>query len=81
MAQQNGSVVLAHVVEIQNYDTGSRFEAFVDAHSGEVVHLTNFVASASVRGLELFVKGPGLTERLISIGPSRLFINLRWTGS
>ena len=49
VAKEDGSLALAHVVQIQNDETGAWFEAFVDAHSGDVIHLTDFVAKASVR--------------------------------
>ena len=49
MAQKDGSLALTHVVQIQNDETGAWFEAFVDAHTGELVQLTDFVAKASVR--------------------------------
>ncbi len=48
VAQKDGSLALTHVVQIQNDETGAWFEAFVDAHSGELVQLTDFVAKASV---------------------------------
>ncbi|KAI0822089.1 Fungalysin metallopeptidase-domain-containing protein [Trametes gibbosa] len=53
VAQKDGSLALTHVVQIQNDDTGAWFEAFVDAHSGEIVHLTDFVAKASYRVLPI----------------------------
>lgn len=42
-----------HVVQIQNDTTGTWFEAFVDAHSGDLVTVTDFVARASVLSLDL----------------------------
>lgn len=48
VAKKDGSLALTHVVQIQNDETGAWLEAFVDAHSGEVVQLTDFVAKASV---------------------------------
>lgn len=47
--KEDNSVVLAYVVQIQNDSTGAWVEAFVDAHSGELVHITDFVTKASVR--------------------------------
>ncbi|RDB18672.1 Extracellular metalloproteinase mep [Hypsizygus marmoreus] len=52
-AKQDGSVVLTHVVQIQNEEHGTFFEAFIDAHSGELVSITDFVAKASYRVLPL----------------------------
>lgn len=48
VAKKDGSLALTHVVQIQNDDTGAWYQAFVDAHSGEIVQLTDFVAKASV---------------------------------
>ncbi|KAF9056986.1 Fungalysin metallopeptidase-domain-containing protein [Panaeolus papilionaceus] len=43
----DSTAVLTHVVQIQNESTGSFFEAFVDAHSGDLVSVTDFVARAT----------------------------------
>lgn len=48
VVKKDGSLALTHVVQIQNDETGAWFEAFVDAHSGEVIQLTDFVAKATV---------------------------------
>lgn len=48
VAVEDGSLKLAHVVQIRNEATSLWVEAFVDAHSGEVIHLTDFVNKASV---------------------------------
>lgn len=50
LAQQDGSVALTHAVQIRNEGAGTWYDAFVDAHSGELVHITDFVAKASVGG-------------------------------
>jgi hypothetical protein len=42
------SAVLTHVVEVQDEKTNAWFEAFVDAASGELVSVTDFVAQATV---------------------------------
>ena len=47
VVQKDGSLALTHVMQIENDATGAWFEAFVDAHSGELVQLTDFVAKAS----------------------------------
>ncbi|KAF8156604.1 Fungalysin metallopeptidase-domain-containing protein [Crassisporium funariophilum] len=49
--KQDNTAVLTHVVQIQNDDTGAWVEAFIDAHSGELVTVTDFVAKASYRVL------------------------------
>ena len=48
VAKKDGSLASAHIVQIQNAKTGAWFEAFVDAHSGELIQVTDFVAKASV---------------------------------
>lgn len=48
VAKQDDSVVLTHVIQIENDDTGAWFEAFIDAHSGDLVTVTDFVTRASV---------------------------------
>jgi extracellular elastinolytic metalloproteinase len=46
--KDDGTAVLTHVMQIQNDEAGTWFEAFVDAHSGELVSVTDFVSKASV---------------------------------
>ncbi|KAI0667557.1 Fungalysin metallopeptidase-domain-containing protein [Trametes maxima] len=53
VAKKDGSLALTHVIQIQDDATGAWFEAFVDAHSGELVQLTDFVAKASYRVLPI----------------------------
>ncbi|KAI0631734.1 Fungalysin metallopeptidase-domain-containing protein [Trametes polyzona] len=53
VTKKDGSLALTHIVQIQNDDTGAWFEAFIDAHSDELVHLTDFVAKASYRVLPI----------------------------
>lgn len=48
IVKEDGTVALTHVVQIQNDETGAWVEAFIDAHSGELVHITDFVTKASV---------------------------------
>ncbi|KAJ7252047.1 Fungalysin metallopeptidase-domain-containing protein [Mycena rebaudengoi] len=47
LATEDGSLLLTHVMQIQNEETGAWFEAFVDAHTGELVSVTDFVSKAS----------------------------------
>ena len=47
-AQADGSVALVHVVQVQNMDTDTWLEVYVDAHSGKVVSSTDFVAESGV---------------------------------
>ncbi|KAJ7477392.1 Fungalysin metallopeptidase-domain-containing protein [Mycena latifolia] len=53
LAQEDGSLALTHVMQIQNEETGAWFEAFVDAHTGEVLSVTDFVTKASYLVLPL----------------------------
>ncbi|KAF9460271.1 Fungalysin metallopeptidase-domain-containing protein [Collybia nuda] len=46
-AKDDDSVVLTHVIQIQNDAAGTWFQAFVDAHSGELVSVVDFVTQAS----------------------------------
>ncbi|OBZ71043.1 Extracellular metalloproteinase 5 [Grifola frondosa] len=58
IAKQDGSVALAHVVQVQNNDVGVWFEAFVDAHTGDIVHITNFVAKAAYLAIPITNANP-----------------------
>jgi extracellular elastinolytic metalloproteinase len=49
LALEDGSLRLTHVMQIQNPETNAWFEAFVDAQTGEVLSVTDFVTKASVR--------------------------------
>ncbi|TBU38083.1 Fungalysin metallopeptidase-domain-containing protein [Dichomitus squalens] len=53
VAKKDGSLALAYAVQIQNDAKHEFYEAFVDAHSGEVIQLTDFVAKASYRVLPI----------------------------
>lgn len=48
LAKENGSLALTHVFHVINETAGTYYEAFVDAHSGELVSVTDFVAHATV---------------------------------
>ncbi|KAJ7579596.1 Fungalysin metallopeptidase-domain-containing protein [Mycena floridula] len=47
LVKADGTVALTHVIQIQNDKVGSWFEAFVDAHSGELISVVDFVAEAA----------------------------------
>ncbi|KAK7457928.1 hypothetical protein VKT23_010275 [Stygiomarasmius scandens] len=47
LVRPDGSVKLSHVVQVSNADEGTWYEAFVDAHSGELLSVTDFVAEAT----------------------------------
>ncbi|PBK65354.1 metalloprotease [Armillaria solidipes] len=46
-ALADGSVALAHVVQVLNADANTGYEAFVDAHSGDIIAVTDFSAQAT----------------------------------
>jgi extracellular elastinolytic metalloproteinase len=48
LVKDDGSAILTHVVQIENQATGDWHQAFVDAHSGQVVSVIDFRAESSV---------------------------------
>ncbi|KAI0824948.1 Fungalysin metallopeptidase-domain-containing protein [Trametes gibbosa] len=46
-AKEDGSITLTHVFQVRNEDAGTWYEAFVDAHTGDLVSVTDFVNKAS----------------------------------
>lgn len=48
VARDDDSLVLTHSFQVANEKTGTWYEAFIDAHSGELVSVVDFVARASV---------------------------------
>ncbi|PFH50044.1 hypothetical protein AMATHDRAFT_61980 [Amanita thiersii Skay4041] len=53
LALEDGSAALTHVIQIENDQTGAWVEAFVDAHSGKVLSITDFVTDATFRVLPI----------------------------
>jgi len=51
LANPNGHLSLVHVIQIQNETSGTWYEAFVDAHSGQLLSLTDFVSHATASTL------------------------------
>ncbi|KAI0826421.1 Fungalysin metallopeptidase-domain-containing protein [Irpex lacteus] len=51
LAKEDGSLALTHVLHVTNDTSGTYYEVFVDAHSGELVSVTDFVAQATYRVL------------------------------
>jgi extracellular elastinolytic metalloproteinase len=47
-AKPDSTVALVHVIQIQNDNTSVWVEAYVDAHSGDIVGSTDFVAKSGV---------------------------------
>jgi extracellular elastinolytic metalloproteinase len=54
LAKKDGSAALAHSFQVNNEESGAWYEAFVDAHSGELLSVVDFVAQASVPFVSLF---------------------------
>ncbi|KAL0062583.1 hypothetical protein AAF712_010517 [Marasmius tenuissimus] len=50
LVQEDGSVALVHVFQVQD-EMNSWYEAYADAHTGELVSVTDFVAKASAQNL------------------------------
>jgi len=48
LACSDGSVALVHTTQIQNEEVNSWYEVYVDAHSGEILSVTDFVAEVTV---------------------------------
>lgn len=49
VAKSDGSAVLAHVFRVRNETAGTWYEAFVDAHNGQLVSVTDFISKFTVR--------------------------------
>lgn len=76
LARPDGSAALVHVVQIQNEEINSWYEAYVDAHSGELLSVTDFTAEAGVSAHGSSLSAPigrysdkygGLTDGLIPL--------------
>jgi len=48
LANADGSSSLVHVIQVKNDEAGKYFQAYVDAHTGQLVSTVNFVAEATV---------------------------------
>lgn len=49
--KEDNSSVLTHAVQIRNESANAWYNAFVDAHSGELVSVVDYVAHATVCNL------------------------------
>ena len=56
--KEDGTVALAHVVQVRNRQEGSFFEAFVDAHNGELLTAVDFRAAATFRVIPIERQDP-----------------------
>jgi hypothetical protein len=68
-AKEDGSAALVYSLQVKNEETGTWFEALVDAHSKEMVSVVDYVAQATVRSSSVsFIKAeasvvPGTADR------------------
>ncbi|KZV72685.1 hypothetical protein PENSPDRAFT_628543, partial [Peniophora sp. CONT] len=53
LARADGSVALTHVVQVRDEDKGIWVEAFVDAHTNELISIVNFVTKLTYRVLPI----------------------------
>ncbi|KAH8103011.1 Fungalysin metallopeptidase-domain-containing protein [Cristinia sonorae] len=58
LAKQDGTAALTHVFQVRNEDASTWYEAFVDAHTGELVSITDFTAHASYRVIPITSQSP-----------------------
>ncbi|KAF8072209.1 Fungalysin metallopeptidase-domain-containing protein [Lyophyllum atratum] len=58
LVKEDGSVALTHVAQIQNENTGSWYQAFVDAQSGELISIVDFVAEVQYLVLPITKENP-----------------------
>ncbi|KAG7086208.1 hypothetical protein E1B28_002172 [Marasmius oreades] len=54
LALQDGRVALVYSFQVQNEETGTWYEAYVDAHSGDLLSVTDFVAEATYKVLPVW---------------------------
>lgn len=56
--QKDSSAALAHVLQIRNEQESTWYEAFVDAHTGELISVVDFVAQAAYRVIPVTLQSP-----------------------
>jgi extracellular elastinolytic metalloproteinase len=49
LARPDGSASLVFAAQIENIESNTWYEAFIDAHSGELLSVVDFTADATVR--------------------------------
>ncbi|KAF9262621.1 hypothetical protein L218DRAFT_1038883 [Marasmius fiardii PR-910] len=54
LALDDGTVALVHVFQVQNEEVGTWYEAYADAHSGDLLSVTDFVAEATYKVLPVW---------------------------
>ncbi|KAH8101640.1 Fungalysin metallopeptidase-domain-containing protein [Cristinia sonorae] len=58
LAKEDGTASLTHVFQVRNEDGTTWYEAFVDAHTGELVSITDFTANAAYRVIPITSHSP-----------------------
>lgn len=53
LAKEDGSAVLTHVLQVQDESTFNFYEAYVNAHTGEVESVVDFTADATFRAIPI----------------------------
>lgn len=67
--KEDGSVALTHVMQIRNEAVGTWYDAFIDAHSGVLLHVTDFVAHATVAYHRHDLQSRGLIRDVVPGSP------------
>ncbi|KIY68720.1 hypothetical protein CYLTODRAFT_489541 [Cylindrobasidium torrendii FP15055 ss-10] len=58
LVRDDSTVSLTHAIQIHNDEVGTWVEAFVDAHTGELISIVDFVSNLSYRVLPITHKDP-----------------------
>ncbi|KAF8159318.1 Fungalysin metallopeptidase-domain-containing protein [Crassisporium funariophilum] len=58
LVRKNGAIILSHVMQVRNLNEGIWVEAYVDAHSGDLVSVVDFSADAAYFALPLHKQDP-----------------------
>jgi extracellular elastinolytic metalloproteinase len=59
LAKEDGSAALVYSFQVNNQEFGTWYEAFVDAHSGELLSVVDFLSESSVRCISISSSFPG----------------------
>ena len=78
LALQDGTVALVHVFQVQNDAAGTWYAAHVDAHSGELISVTDFVSHATVGSVKFILRIFGLTVAFLCSIKSCLWARRRF---
>lgn len=72
LARPDHSSILVYAIQIRNEEANTFYEAFVDAHTGELASLTNFVAGMTYRAVPIrrasFAEGQDENRTMMSAG-------------